>query len=139
MNDKPENVVLISNSSRKEVCAGIFVNLTCTANANPPAHTYLLYENDEVIQSSDNAGIWIRRLDKGGNFTYRCKVNNSFPGIEESKNLTFTARVPPSFRQASNESGVEGDHVKVYCNASGFLFQLCGGLRITLLSATQAY
>lgn len=106
MNDKPENVVFISNSSRKEVCAGIFVNLTCTANANPPAHTYLLYENDEVIQSSDNAGIWIRRLNKGGNFTYRCKVNNSFRGIDESKNLTFTVRVPPSFRQAINESGV---------------------------------
>ncbi|PFX15229.1 Hemicentin-2 [Stylophora pistillata] len=116
---KPENVMLISNTSSEEVCAGVFLNLTCTADANPPVHTYLLYENDVVIQGPNNTGIWMRRLDKSGNFTYRCKVNTSFPGIEESKNLTFTVRVPPSLRQASKKSGVEGSDIKVYCNATG--------------------
>ena len=72
--DKPENVTLAPPS-----CAfnGSVATFTCTARANPPVHTYRLYENDGMIVNVSESGVWMRTLNTSGQFNYRCDANNS--------------------------------------------------------------
>ena len=88
--DKPENVQLSANTTSNKVCAGIVLNLTCTAEANPRVHTYVLYENDVVINNTGSVGTWIRRLQTGGKFAFRCEASNSVEGTGESSDMIFT-------------------------------------------------
>ena len=81
--------MLTTNTTRK-VCTGVVVNLTCTAEANPPAHTYLLYENDVLIDITGILGTWTKTMENGGEFTFRCEANNSIQGIGKSGNTTLT-------------------------------------------------
>ena len=46
--DKPDDVHLNQNTTNK-VCVGTVIRFTCSAEANPAIHTYLLYKNDTVI------------------------------------------------------------------------------------------
>jgi len=87
--DQPENVRLITNTTSK-VCTGDVINFTCTAEASPPVHTYLLYENDTVIKNMGISGTWIKSLKKPGKFVFRCEANNSIQGIGKSSNTTLT-------------------------------------------------
>ena len=87
--DQPENVRLITNTTSR-VCTGVVINFTCTAEANPPVHTYLLYENGTVIKNMGLSGTWIKSLKKPGEFVFRCGANNSIQGIGKSGNTTLT-------------------------------------------------
>ena len=89
--DGPENVVLTTNTTSK-VCRGVVMNFTCTAEANPPVHTYLLYENDiiHVIKTIEISGTWIKTMENAGQFVFRCEANNSVQGIGKSGNTTLT-------------------------------------------------
>jgi len=87
--DKPENVRLTTNTTSK-VCTGVVINFTCIAEANPPVHTYLLYESDTVIKNIDISGTWIKSLENPGNFVFRCEANNCIQGIGKSGNTTLT-------------------------------------------------
>ena len=86
--DKPENVTLNVNISSDRVCAGVTVKFTCTADANPEVDTYRLYDNGSMIVSMDGSGVWIRTLNTGGQFNYRCEANNSV-GTETSSVTTL--------------------------------------------------
>ena len=75
--DKPDDVNLTTNTTNK-VCAGTIINfITCTAEANPAVHTYLLYENDTVIHSMRLRGTVIKTMENAGQFVFRCEANNS--------------------------------------------------------------
>ena len=87
--DQPENVRLITNTT-SNVCTGDVITFTCTAEANPPVHTYLLYENDSVINNMGISGIWVKLLENPGKFVFRCEANNSIQGIGKSGNTTLT-------------------------------------------------
>ena len=87
--DGPENVRLITNATGK-VCTGVVMNFTCNAEANPPVHTYLLYENDTMIKNMGISGIWIKTMENAGQFVFRCEANNSIQGIGKSGNTTLT-------------------------------------------------
>ena len=87
--DGPENVMLTTNTTSK-VCTGVVINFTCTAEANPPVHTYLLYENDTTIKNMGISGTWIKTMENVGHFVFRCKANNSIQGIGKSGNTTLT-------------------------------------------------
>ena len=87
--DRPENVRLITNTTSK-VCAGVVIHFTCTAEANPPVHTYLLFENDTVINNMGISGTWIKTMENAGQFVFRCEANNSVQGIRKSGNTTLT-------------------------------------------------
>ena len=75
--DKPENVTLNVNISSNRVCVGVTLKFTCTADANPAVDTYRLYENDSMIANMSGSRVWIRTLNTGGQFDYRCEANNS--------------------------------------------------------------
>ena len=87
--DEPENVRLMTNATGK-VCKGAVINFTCTAEANPPVHTYLLYENDTVITKMGISGTLIKTMENAGQYVFRCEANNSIQGIEKSGNTTLT-------------------------------------------------
>ena len=72
------------------MCTGVVINFTCTAEANPPVHTYLLYENDSVIKNMGISGTWIKSMENAGQFGFRCEANNSIQGIGKSNNTTLT-------------------------------------------------
>ena len=86
--DQPENVRLTTNTTSK-VCTGVVINLTCTAEANPAVHTYILYENDTVI-TMGISGTWIRTMKNAGQFVFRCETNNSVQGIGKSGDTILT-------------------------------------------------
>jgi len=88
--DQPENVHLVTNQTSKQVCRGDVINFTCTAEASPAVHTYLLYENDTMIKNMGISGTWIKSLESPGKFVFRCEANNSIQGIGKSGNTTFT-------------------------------------------------
>ena len=67
------------------------MNFICTAEAaNPPPHTYTLFENGStVVQNMTSPGVWIRPLNTAGEVTYRCEARNSL-GYNRSSITTFT-------------------------------------------------
>ena len=87
--DKPENVRLITKTINK-VCTGDVINFTCTAEANPPVHTYLLYENGTVIENMEISGTWMKAVENSGQFAFRCEANNSIQGVQTSDDTVLT-------------------------------------------------
>jgi len=75
LTDQPENVILTTNTTGK-VCTGVVINFTCTAEATPPVHIYLLYENDTLINIGIS-GTWVKTTDYPGQFVFRCEATNS--------------------------------------------------------------
>jgi len=114
---QPENVRLTTNTSRK-VCTGDVTNFTCTAEANPAVHTYLLLENDTVIKKMGTSGTWIKSLENAGMFVFRCEANNSVQGVGKSGDTILTVDVSASVEQDENKVVKEGDNVEVYCNVT---------------------
>ena len=84
--DPPENVTLSANITGNKVCTRDVVNFICTAQANPPVHTYLLYQNDTVIKNMTSSGKLIETMKTPGQFKFRCEANNSVNDIERSNN-----------------------------------------------------
>ena len=87
--DQPENVRLTTNTT-SQVCTGVVINFTCTAEANPAVHTYLLYENDTVIENMGISGTWIKTMENAGQSVFRCEANNSVQGIGKSNDTILT-------------------------------------------------
>ncbi|XP_020600917.1 peroxidasin homolog [Orbicella faveolata] len=114
---QPKDVRLTTNTSRK-VYAGVVVNFSCTAEANPAVHTYLLFENDIVIKNLGISGTWKKSMENAGQFVFRCEANNSIQGIGKSGDTILTVDVPASVEQVKNKVVKEGDNVKVYCNVT---------------------
>lgn len=84
--DKPGNVHLSTNITSK-VCTGNVIIFTCTAEANPPVHTYLLYENDTVIANMGIPGTFLKKVESDGQFIYGCEANNSVEGVGRSPDI----------------------------------------------------
>ena len=72
------------------MCTGTIIKFTCTAEANPPVHTYLLFENDTEIQNMGISGTWLKTMENNGQFVFRCEANNSVQGISRSTDTIFT-------------------------------------------------
>ena len=87
--DQPENVHLTTNTTSK-VCTGDVINFTCTAEANPAVHTFLLYENDTVITNMGTSGTLIVTMENVGQFVFRCEANNSIQEIGKSNGTILT-------------------------------------------------
>lgn len=87
--DPPANVILNTNTTSK-VCAGVVINFTCTAKANPAVHTFLLYENGSVIRNMGISGTWIKTMKNAGQYVFRCEANNSIQGIGKSNDTILT-------------------------------------------------
>ena len=84
---KPENIKLMVNDSA--VCKGDAISISCSANGKPVVHTYLLFENEILVNDGNSsAGVWIRKDLKGGDLSYRCVTNNTVGTAEKTLNVT---------------------------------------------------
>lgn len=88
LSDQPEDVLLTTNATDK-VCLGIIINFTCSAGANPAVHTYLLYENDNVIYNMA-MGTATKTMENAGQFVFRCEANNSVQDTGRSSDTILT-------------------------------------------------
>ena len=86
--EKPDEVHLTTNTTNK-VCAGTIINFTCSAEANPAVHTYLLYENDKVIHNM-GLGTVIKTMENAGQFVFRCEANNSVQDTGKSSDTILS-------------------------------------------------
>ncbi|KAK3743484.1 hypothetical protein QZH41_013099, partial [Actinostola sp. cb2023] len=64
-------------STRGRACLNDSVTLTCTTNANPPAHEYRFYLNDQVFHTS-SSGVHQFFVPQSGNNTYKCAPKNHY-------------------------------------------------------------
>ena len=71
---KPENVQLTLSDSN--ICHGDVFNISCSADGNPPVLTYLLFENDTLVNTSGSLLV-TRTASAGGMLVYRCEANNT--------------------------------------------------------------
>ena len=87
----PENASLSTNlSSVPVVCAGMFVNFTCTVEgSNPTVDSFTLYANGRVISKKNLSGVWIETLDACGEVMYQCQANNFIGTSSSNKTLFF--------------------------------------------------
>ena len=57
------------------VCRGSIVQFTCTANANPPVHTYVLFQNG-TRDSTNESGTWTKIMNSVGKFVFKCEAQS---------------------------------------------------------------
>lgn len=72
--DGPDKVNLDITPSGT-VCRGSTVKFTCTADANPPVHTYVLFENG-TRDSTDEFGTWTKIMNSSGKFVFKCEAHS---------------------------------------------------------------
>ena len=58
------------------VCQGSTVQFTCTADANPPVHTYVLFKNG-TMDSTNEFGTWTKIMNSSGKFVFKCEAHSS--------------------------------------------------------------
>jgi len=98
------------------------VTFTCTADANPPVHTYRLYKNGGMNESLGGSGVTTKSLNTSGQFNYSCDASNS-EGTGKSNNTVLTVEVPVQISlnvAYGNMTLKEGGNVFLFCNATGF-------------------
>lgn len=94
-------------ASDAKVCSGTNIVFNCSADGNPQAHTYQLYENDIAVNNVTSLGVWSRTMSVGGVFNYRCVASNiigtaSSPSVNitaNGKNICFTVNTSKVFLQ----------------------------------------
>lgn len=62
-------------STLSRTCLNDKVTLSCTTNANPPAHEYRFYLNDQVVHTS-SSGVYQFPVRQSGNNAYKCEPKN---------------------------------------------------------------
>ena len=58
------------------VCRGSTIKFTCTADANPPVHTYVLFVNG-TRNSTNEFGTWTKVMNSSGKFVFKCEAHSS--------------------------------------------------------------
>ncbi|XP_068685505.1 hemicentin-1-like isoform X2 [Montipora foliosa] len=114
---KPEMVQLFA--SETTACNGTSINFTCSADSNPIVHTYHLYENGNMVEEISSSGVWTRTMSTGGEFVFKCKVNNTV-GTAMSANVSVNINVSSSIEAIKgNKTLTEGENLNLSCQASG--------------------
>ena len=78
----------VSDSS---ICQGDVFNLSCSADGNPAVHTYLLFENDTLLNTSGSSVV-TRTASAGGVVVYRCEANNTVGTEKATTTVTINGK-----------------------------------------------
>lgn len=82
--------------SKARACKDDILNLNCSADSRPSAHTYQLFENGTLVCDVSNSGVWMRRMSSPGVFVYNCVVNN-VRGTSNGTGVTVAVNGKQSF------------------------------------------
>ena len=89
MSVKPENVQL--NASDLNICQGDVFNISCSADGNPPVHTYLLFENNTLLNTSGSSAL-TRTASAAGVFVFKCEANNTVGMANATTTVTINGK-----------------------------------------------
>ncbi|XP_044180198.1 fibroblast growth factor receptor 3-like [Acropora millepora] len=113
---KPEMVQLVA--SKTTVCKGESIFLNCSANSNPVARSYQLYENGTMVSEGySGGGVWSQTMAAAGVFVYQCNVTNSI-GTAKSENVSITVNEPATIEKVKSTVAV-GGYLTLSCQVSG--------------------
>ena len=73
------------------ICQGDVFNISCSADGNPPVLTYLLFENDTLLNTSGSSRV-TRTASAGGVLVYRCEANNTVGTANATTNVTVNGK-----------------------------------------------
>ena len=68
------------------------MNFTCTADGDPVVHTYQLFVNDTLVDTSSRPVVWSRTLSTGGVFIYTCVVKNTAGTANATRTVTVNGK-----------------------------------------------
>ena len=92
--------------SDSSICQGDVFNISCSADGNPAVHTYLLFENDALLNTSGSSVVHVTRTaSAAGVLVYRCEANNTVG----TANVTTTVTVNGNRNENNN------NNVHLYC------------------------
>ena len=77
--------------SDSSICQGDVFNLSCSADGDPPVHSYSLFENDTLLNTSDSSVV-TRTASAGGVLVYRCEANNTVGTANVSTTVTVNGK-----------------------------------------------
>ena len=84
-------VSVVGNSNR--LVEGSDVQLTCSADANPPDVTYKWYINDQQVEGDPKTEYTLRNISrKQHDSIVKCEVHNAVGKSEESEALDITCK-----------------------------------------------
>ena len=77
-------------STNQDICKGDTFNITCSAEGSPAVHTYQLFEDGVLVQTSNNhSGLfWNKETTVGGMLLYTCDANNTVSTAITTRNVT---------------------------------------------------
>ena len=87
--DKPKNTNL-TMSTNSSLCLDDLISLECTTDADPPAHQYLIYVNDQLLETYNTSRISFNTSNAGNN-TYKCQPKNTV-GLGESASVLVNTK-----------------------------------------------
>ena len=77
--------------SDSSICQGDVFNLSCSADGNPPVHSYSLLENDTLLNTSGSSVV-TRTASTGEVLVYRCEANNTVGTANVSTTVTVNGK-----------------------------------------------
>ena len=77
-------------STNSTLCLDDVISLECTADADPPAHQYLIFVNDELLETFNTSRISFNTSIAGNN-TYSCQPENTV-GLGESASILINTK-----------------------------------------------
>ncbi|XP_068734689.1 immunoglobulin superfamily member 10-like [Montipora capricornis] len=118
VNFKPENFMFKVESTNENICKGDPFNITCSAEGSPAVHTYQLFEDGVLVQTSNNySRLFWNKETVGGILLYTCDANNTVSTANTTRNVTVN--VSSSIQTISDKVVREGGDLTLFCDASG--------------------
>ncbi|KAK3748167.1 hypothetical protein QZH41_000891 [Actinostola sp. cb2023] len=109
--------IITMTSHNPVVVEGSNLNLTCNVSGTTPLNVKWTRSGKPDVQGMVYYITNIKRSDEG---VYRCTVNNGAECPERSATTNATVKYPPSIvLSPQNVTLVEGQHLMLFCNASG--------------------
>ena len=76
--------------SDSNICRGDVFNISCSADGNPPVHTYLS-ENDTFLNTSGSSQV-TRTASAAGVLVYICEANNTVGTANATATVTVNGK-----------------------------------------------
>ena len=77
--------------SDSSICQSDVFNISCSADGNPSVHTYLLLENDTLLNTSGSSVV-TKTASAGGVLVYRCEANNTVGTANATTTVTVNGK-----------------------------------------------
>ena len=77
--------------SDSSICQGDVFNISCSADGNPAVHTYFLFGNDTLLNTSGSSVV-TRTASAAGVLVYRCEANNTVGTAYATTNVTVNGK-----------------------------------------------